>query len=97
MLKTDVCFSVTIASPKTTPPLNSIPVPSKVWSLEGVDIIGPLPMTEQGNNYIVAETDHFSRYSITKAIPDKLSKEVLKFLLHAICTYGPMVPYHRSG
>ena len=86
----DVCSRVTIAPPKTAPPLNSIPVPSQVWSLVGVDIIGPLPMTEQGNKYIVAATDHFSKYCIAKAIPDKSSNEVLKFLLHAICTYGPM-------
>ena len=86
----DVCSRVTIAPPKTAPPLNPIPVPSQVWSLIGVDIIGPLTTTSQGNKYIVAATDHFSKWSIAEPIPDKSAKQVIKFLLRAVCTYGPM-------
>ena len=41
------------------PPLSSIRVPSQVWSLVGIDLIGPLQETIRGNKYIVANSDHF--------------------------------------
>ncbi len=32
--------------------LHPIPVRSEVWSLVGIDLMGPLTMTSQGNQYI---------------------------------------------
>lgn len=86
----DKCSRVNIAPPKTAPPLNPIPVPSKVWSLVGIDIIGPMATTLKGNKYIVAATDHFSKWSTAAAIPDKTALSVAKFMIATICTYGPM-------
>jgi len=86
----DKCCRVNPVNIKTAPPLNPIPVPSKVWSLVGIDIVGPLTTTESGNKYIVALTDHFSKYSEAKAIPNKSAAEVAKFVLECICRYGPM-------
>ncbi|KAL8616055.1 hypothetical protein ACOMHN_064605 [Nucella lapillus] len=55
------CFAVNVKMASEAPPLNSISVPKKVWSLVGIDIIGPLQETAKGNKYIVAITDHFSK------------------------------------
>eukprot|EP00745_Piridium_sociabile_P022688 TRINITY_DN35412_c0_g1_i1.p1 TRINITY_DN35412_c0_g1~~TRINITY_DN35412_c0_g1_i1.p1 ORF type:complete len:169 (-),score=17.98 TRINITY_DN35412_c0_g1_i1:104-610(-) len=53
-----------------------------------MDIIGPLHRTESGNQYIVALTDHFTKYPVAKAIPQKSAYEVAKFLFETICTFG---------
>ena len=53
-----------------------------------MDIIGPLTTTQRGNKYIVALTDHFSKYPVAKAIPDKSSHEVAVFVYETISAYG---------
>lgn len=88
--KCDKCLRVNPANVKTAPPLNSIDVPSRVWSLVGIDIVGPMPTTAAGNKYIVAITDHFSKWSEAKAISNKTATEVAKFVLDCICRFGPM-------
>ncbi|KAG7165828.1 pol Retrovirus-related Pol polyprotein from transposon-like 9, partial [Homarus americanus] len=70
--------------------LNPIPVPAKIWSLVGIDIIGPLQETTSGNKYIVAITDHFSKWSEAAAIPDKSAKSVAQFLYSVVCRLGCM-------
>ena len=60
-------------------PLCSINVPAKVWSLVGIDIIGPLQESASGNKYIVAVSDHFSKWSEASAIPNKTAKCVANF------------------
>ena len=65
------CFVSNSKVSKEAPSLNPIPVPTKIWSLVGIDIIGPLQETTTDNKYIVAITDHFSKWSEAAAIPDK--------------------------
>ena len=71
--------------------LHPIPVPTKVRGLIGIDIIGPLQETVSGNKYIVAATDHFSKWSEVAAIPNKSASSVAQFLYYAICRLGCMV------
>ena len=84
------CVEVNPKVAKEAPPLHPIPVPAKVWSLVGIDIVGPLQETNQGNKYIVAITDHFSKWSEAKAIPDKSAESVAKFLYSVVCRLGCM-------
>lgn len=56
---------------KCASPLNPITMPSKMWSLVGIDIIGPMQTTASGNKHIVALTDHFSKWNEARAIPNK--------------------------
>ena len=42
------CFAVNPKMKKDSPPLHPIPVPTKAWSLVGLDIIGPLQQTTKG-------------------------------------------------
>ena len=72
------------------PPLSSIRVPSQVWSLVGIDFIGHLQETIRGNKYIVAISDHFSKWSEATDIPDKTSKYVADFLYIVVCKLGCM-------
>ena len=55
---------------KEAPPLNSIPLCGKLWSLFVIDMIGPHQETSNGNKYIVAATDHFSKWTEATAVPD---------------------------
>ena len=87
------CLKCFVSNPKVSkeaPSLNPIPVPAKTWSLVGIDIIGPLQETTSGNKYIVAITDHFSKWSEAAAIPDKSVRSVAQFLYSVVCRLGCM-------
>ena len=45
---------------KKNNPIRIIP-PMDLFQRWGIDIVGPLPMTEDGNRYIVIAMDYFSR------------------------------------
>lgn len=49
-----------------------------------IDIIGPFPTSTNKNRFIVAATDVATRYGITRAIPDKSSTTVAKFLFESV-------------
>jgi len=51
--------------------LNPIPVPSKAWSLVGIDCITNLPEIARGNKNICAASDHFSKWTEVVALRDK--------------------------
>ena len=84
------CFAVNPKIKTESPPLHSIPVPTKAWSLVGIDIIGPNKLTARGNVYIIAATDHFTKYTEAVGIPDKCAISVANFLYGTICKLGCM-------
>ncbi|MGL4849247.1 MAG: integrase catalytic domain-containing protein [Clostridium sp.] len=56
----------------------------------GIDIVGLLPRSYDGNRYIVIATDHISRWSKAKALKSKSAKLVAKFLVsHIFMQHGP--------
>ena len=55
----------------------------------GLDIIGPLPITKQGNSYIITLVDYFTKWVEAKAIPNMKTDEVIKFLIEVITRHGP--------
>jgi len=67
---------------------NITPV-EKPFTRVGLDIIGPLPPTKQGNNYIITLVDYFTKWVEAKAIPNMRSEEVIKFLPEVISGHGP--------
>ena len=60
--------------------LNPIPVPSKLWSQVGMDLIGPLPETPRGHKYIITLTDYFSKWAEAAALPNKTAQGVADFM-----------------
>ena len=69
-------------------PLHPLPVPSKVWSQIGVDLVGPLQVTSSGNQYIVVAVDYFSKWPEAKAIPSKEAIHVADFLNSLFLRHG---------
>ena len=70
-------------------PLNTIMV-SKPFQLLSIDIVGPLPITERGNRYILVMIEHMM--SIPEAVPLShitMGKVALAFMEAIVCRYGP--------
>ena len=44
----------------------------------GIDLIGPLPKTENGNRFIIVATDYLTRWAEAKAIKRKTKEEISK-------------------
>ena len=70
-------------------PLKLFPVVrQKPMSEIHMDILGPLPMTNDKNKYILAYVDRFTRFTILDAIPDRCASTVAKsFFRKVICPF----------
>ncbi len=55
-----------------------------------MDIIGPLPITTQGNKYIITLTDYFSKWAEASPLSDKTAASVSKFVFK-VCLYSHIV------
>ncbi|KAL5509507.1 hypothetical protein EMCRGX_G004896 [Ephydatia muelleri] len=84
----DVCQRVNAKLEGKKAELHPIPVPSKVWSQIGIDLIGPLPETCRKNKYIVTVTDYFSKWPEGAPLKDKTAVGVADFLFTVFCRHG---------
>ena len=50
----------------------------------GIDIKGPLPVTQKGNRYIIVAMDYFTKWPEARAIPNAKAETVAKFLFEEI-------------
>ena len=64
--------------------LHSIIPPSVVWTRLAMDYIGPVPTSTDGNKYILVLTDLFSKYVVSKAVPDNTAMTAANFLLNDV-------------
>ena len=46
----------------------------------GVDIIGPLKLTRQGNKYILSIVDYYTKYAEAVALPNQEAETVVRAL-----------------
>lgn len=59
------------------------------WEKIYLDIVGPLPLTEQGNKYILTCQDNLSKYLIAIPMSDQTAEETAKaFNTHIVCIFG---------
>ena len=56
-------------------------IPGQPFQRIHMDVIGPFPETRDGNKYIIAAIDPFSRFAIAKATADQKAPTTLKFLI----------------
>jgi hypothetical protein len=74
--------------PKGKHELHPISVKGSFYQI-GIDIVGPLPKTQQNNRYIVVAIDYFTKWPEARAIPEATAKEVSKFIFEdIICRHG---------
>ena len=50
----------------------------------GIDLLGPLPKTKDGNKYIIVAVDYFTKWAVTKALPKATTIHVVKFFVNEI-------------
>jgi len=68
--------------------LQPIPV-GEPFSKIGIDIVGPLPLTENGNKYIIVATDYMTKWPEARAIPQATAQQVARFIYEdIICRHG---------
>jgi len=78
---------------KVRPNLNKAPLqpivtesPRSVWA---IDVLGPLPLTRNGNQYLVVMCDLFSKWVEAAATPDQTAVTIVDILLkHVILRHG---------
>src|SRR6266540_41824 len=75
------------ASTKRNNELHPIPVGGP-WDRISIDIVGPLPVTERANRYIVTCIDYMTKWAEAKSLPDKSARQIAWFLYEEIiCRY----------
>ena len=68
--------------------LHSIAVKEPFYQI-GIDIVGPLPITNKNNRYIVVAMDYFTKWPEAKPLPEATAREVSTFLFEdIICRHG---------
>ena len=62
---------------------------SDVFDRVSLDVLGPLPVTKNGNEYILTMQDHLSRFAVAAAIPNQLTVTLATaFVQKFICVFG---------
>lgn len=68
--------------------LHPIPI-GKPFDRMGIDIVGPLTVTTNGNRYIVVATEYLTKWPEAKAIKDTKATTIAKFIYEEIiCRHG---------
>ncbi|XP_071943839.1 uncharacterized protein [Antedon mediterranea] len=73
---------------KAKVPLQPIPVTDTAFRQIGMDIVGPLVKTENGNRYLLVFTEYLTKWVEADAIPDKSAKTVLRSFIDFVCRHG---------
>lgn len=68
------------------------------WHRIGIDLVGPLPLTGNGNSYIITCSDYFTKWPEAAAIKDKSACSVAQFLFQLITRHGcPVIIQSDQG
>ena len=70
-------------------PIKKFPIPIRPFQTVSSDILGPLPMTESGNRYIILYRCHSTRYTTVTALETKGTDEIIGSLRSMLSNYGP--------
>jgi Integrase zinc binding domain/Integrase core domain len=63
--------------------LHPIPVNTPFYQI-GIDFVGPLPLTAQGNRYIIVAMDYLTKWPEAKPVPVATAEQVANFLYEDI-------------
>ncbi|UYV72148.1 K02A2.6-like, partial [Cordylochernes scorpioides] len=64
--------------------LISIPPAEAPFQRIGIDLLGRFPKSNMGNKWVAVCTDYFTRFAITRALPNAGAIEIAKFLLEEV-------------
>ena len=66
--------------------LHPIPIPDRIFGMWGIDLVGPLHLTEDGSVYMIVCTEYTTRWVEAKGIPEKSASVVTSALFELIIT-----------
>ena len=64
--------------PNRTIPLHPIEPPPYAWHTLGMDYIGPLPLSNKGNRFILSIIDYFTKYPIAIPLRSQRAEELIQ-------------------
>lgn len=74
--------------PRRNEPLHPIVIGKPFYQI-GIDIVGPLPRTANGNRYIVVAIDYLTKWPEAKALIEATAEQVAQFIYDdIICRHG---------
>jgi hypothetical protein len=86
------CPNCQLTGPKrittSTPKLTPIAPPANVWSLVGIDLMGPYEETKTGNTHVLVVKCYLSKYAVVRPILDKKANTVALETYKIYCEYG---------
>ncbi len=74
---------------KTKQTLHPVKVPQGIWQQIGIDLVGPLPQSPEGHEYMLTVIDYFSKWVELFALKDKKATSVAQCLFQLMCCFGP--------
>ena len=72
-------------------------LPTRPFQLVTCDIIGPLPLTKNGNIYILVVCDHFSKWVAISALQNITAESVAKRLINLMMIHGLYINILTDG
>ena len=69
-------------------PIKTFPIPSRPFHTIVSDIIGPLPITEKGNRFILTFRDYVTRYTMLFPMQHKTSDRIIDCLRQVFSYFG---------
>ena len=70
-------------------PLQPIPIAEYVWQRMAIDIVGPVPVSNKGNNNILVMIEYVTRYVIAVPLKETSAQTIMrKFIKHVINAEG---------
>jgi hypothetical protein len=94
--KCKICQQNKLPAKNPRAPLGTMRVGATLDRL-ATDILGPLPLTPRGNQYILVPTDHFTKWVEIMSIPDQTAQTCAEKLLNAVISrYGCPVTIHTD-
>jgi hypothetical protein len=89
----DVCAVVKTPATQPRAPLGHLRSGAP-WNILAVDYIGPFPVTERVNRYILTLTDHFTKYVEVMAMPNQQAEEcATKIVNNLVSRWGYATQY----
>ena len=74
---------------KTRQPMIITDTPASAFDKVALDLVGPLPITPDGNQYVLTMQDNLTKYCIAQPIPNKRATTVAEaFARHLIASFG---------
>ena len=88
----DECGAIKPQVKTAKAPLGQMPVGAPLDRL-ATDVLGPLPETTRGNEYVLVVTDHFTKWVDIFAIPDQTARAILN---EVIARFGCPLTIHSD-